>query len=318
MIPATMSSGKRLIGPGLILLAGLTAIAGAVEVPGPVTRPSVVGSMKAASQPADAVIDRIRDQGLNHSQVMATLDTLCNVIGPRLTASPGQVRASEWTRDQLGRWGLSDAHLEPWGKFGRGWSVKRFELETVEPTAVDLVAVPKAWSPGVDGPVEADAVYLDARSASELEKYKGKLHGKVVLVGSPRPITAHFDPQARRMDDAELTKLADARSGADIGVSELMRWRRRRGRPRGSRLLRSSQPAGHLRLAALGLARGRLRRPRWHLRLKKARCWCWTPAIKAMAGRCMWPRPVCPGLIFLQPHKQQPRRPTRGPGGWRH
>src|SRR4051794_26145605 len=36
----------------------------------------------AATRP-DPVIDRIRDEGLNHSHVMATLDTLCNVIGPR-------------------------------------------------------------------------------------------------------------------------------------------------------------------------------------------------------------------------------------------
>ena len=36
--------------------------------------------------------------------------------------------------------------------------MKRFELETVQPTTVDLVAVPKAWSPGIDGPVDADVV----------------------------------------------------------------------------------------------------------------------------------------------------------------
>jgi hypothetical protein len=197
-----------------IFLAAIAGVARSAVPPSP------------ATQPMQATIDRIRDQGLNHSQVMATLDTLCNVIGPRLTASPAQVRASNWTRDQLTQWGLVNAHLEPWGKFGRGWMVRRFEAQVVEPTAVDLVAVPKAWSPGIDGPVQAEVVWLDAKTRDDLEKYRGKLRGKVVLLGSPRTVTAHFDPQAMRMDDDELKKLADAASGADIGVAELMRTTR--------------------------------------------------------------------------------------------
>jgi hypothetical protein len=207
---------RGLVGLGMMLVAGLLAVAGSAQTPMPETRP-------AAGPTTDAVVSQIRDQGLNHSQVMATLDTLCNVIGPRLTASPQQVQASNWTRDQLAKWGLENSHLEPWGKFGRGWKVETFGLETVEPSTVDLVAVPKAWSPGIDGPVEADVVWLDARSRADLEKYHGQLRGKIVLLGSPRPISAHFDPQARRMDDEELKKLADAKSGADIGVAELMK-----------------------------------------------------------------------------------------------
>jgi carboxypeptidase Q len=210
-----MSFRRWTIGSGIVLLLVLAADVGRSD-PTPVP----------ATRPADPVIAQIREQGLNHSQVMVTLDTLCNVIGPRLTASPGQVRASNWTRDQLGLWGLSDPHLEPWGKFGRGWRVKRFELQTVEPTTVDLNAVPRAWSPGIDGPVTADVVWVDAKTRAELEKYHGRLRGKIVLLGSPRPINAHFEPQGFRMDDDELKKLADAKAGADIGVSELMRTTR--------------------------------------------------------------------------------------------
>jgi hypothetical protein len=212
MIRRMTSSRRWLLGSGVLLLSLVSNnVARSVSPPAP-----------PATRPA-AIIDLIRDQGLNHSQVMATLDTLCNIIGPRLTASPGQVRASNWTRDQFTRWGLSNSHLEPWGKFGRGWMVKSFELETIEPTTVDLVAIPKAWSPGIDGPVTADVIYLNAKSGADLEKYHGKLRGKIVLIGSPRVITAHFDPQALRMDDDELKLLAGAASGADIGVSQLMR-----------------------------------------------------------------------------------------------
>ncbi len=83
---------------------------------------------------------------------MQTLSYLSDVIGPRLTASPGMKRANEWTRDQLTKWGLQNAHLESWGPFGRGWTLKKFSAQVVEPLAIPLIAYPKAWSPGTQWP----------------------------------------------------------------------------------------------------------------------------------------------------------------------
>ena len=97
-------------------------------------------------------IQRIKDEGMKRSQVMQTLSYLSDVIGPRLTASPGMKRANEWTRDQLTKWGLQNAHLEPWGPFGRGWTLKRFSAQVIEPQAIPLIAYPKAWSPGFAAP----------------------------------------------------------------------------------------------------------------------------------------------------------------------
>src|SRR5690242_4563435 len=112
-----------------------------------------------AQTPED--ISRIREEGLNHSQVMETLSHLTETIGPRLTGSPNLKRANEWTRDQLVSWGLTNAQLEPWGPFGRGWAAKRFSAQILEPTAFPLIAYPKAWSPGLDHPITADVVYLN-------------------------------------------------------------------------------------------------------------------------------------------------------------
>ena len=53
-----------------------------------------------------AVIDKIRDEGLNRSHVMQTLSYLTDVIGGRLTNSPGMKRANEWTRDTMAKWGM--------------------------------------------------------------------------------------------------------------------------------------------------------------------------------------------------------------------
>lgn len=155
-------------------------------------------------------IQRIKDEGMNRSQVMQTLSYLSDVIGPRLTASPGMKRANEWTRDQLTKWGLQNAHLESWGPFGRGWTLKRFSAQVVEPTAFPLIAYPKAWSPGLATPLTSDVVYVDAKTEADLEKFKGKLNGKIVLTAPTRDVAAHFDAQGTRLNEKELLALADA------------------------------------------------------------------------------------------------------------
>jgi len=83
-------------------------------------------AQQAPTKDPNDPIERIKDEGLNRSQVMQTLSYLSDVIGPRLTASPAMKRANEWTRDQLTKFGLQNAHLEAWGPFGRGWTLKRF------------------------------------------------------------------------------------------------------------------------------------------------------------------------------------------------
>jgi hypothetical protein len=155
-------------------------------------------------------IQRIKDEGTNRSQVMQTLSYLSDVIGPRLTASPGMKRANEWTRDQLTKWGLQNAHLEAWGPFGRGWTLKRFSAQVIEPTAIPLIAYPKAWSPGLASPATADVVYFDAKTEADFEKFKGKLAGKIVLTAATREVPAHFESQGTRLNEKELLALADA------------------------------------------------------------------------------------------------------------
>ena len=98
---------------------------------------------------------------------MATLSYLTDVIGPRLTGSPNMKRANEWTRDKLAAWGLANAHLEAWGPFGRGWSLKRFSAQVIEPQCIPLIGFPKAWSPGTDGTLIAPVVYFDAKTEAD-------------------------------------------------------------------------------------------------------------------------------------------------------
>src|SRR5436190_6545937 len=120
-------------------------------------------------QPAeDTMIAKIKDEGMNRSQVMQTLSYLTDVIGPRLTASPGMKRSNEWTRDTLTKWGLQNAHLEAWGPFGRGWSLKRFSAQISAPMDIPLIAYPKAWSPSVKVAAEMPAAPATTRRNATL------------------------------------------------------------------------------------------------------------------------------------------------------
>jgi hypothetical protein len=165
----------------------------------------------AASADSESVLMRIREEGLKQSKASDTLDYLCNVIGPRLTASPNLRRAADWTSGTLGGWGLSNAHLETWGPFGRGWSLKQFSIQVTEPTTIILNGYPKAWSTGFDQPLEVEVVYVDAKSEAGLAKYKGKLAGKIVLLGPVRQPELPMTPAATRHSDEFLAKLATSR-----------------------------------------------------------------------------------------------------------
>src|SRR5262245_34599391 len=112
------------------------------------------GAGNAAEESIDLdLVGRLRDEGFRRSQVMTIVRHLTAVIGPRLTCSPELKQANAWTRDQLKEWGLENAHLEAWGPFGRGWSLSRTAVHMLRPRATPLVALPKAWTPGTNGPV---------------------------------------------------------------------------------------------------------------------------------------------------------------------
>ncbi len=173
-------------------------------------RTSAPAAKAEASKTSTDPLDRIKEEGLKHSQVMATLSYLTDVIGPRLTGSPNMKRANEWTRDKLTAWGLANAHLEAWGPFGRGWTLKRFSAQVIEPQCIPVIAYPKAWSPGTEGTLVAPVVYFDPKSEADFARFKGKIKGAIILTAPIRAVQAHFEPLGARKTDSELLELADA------------------------------------------------------------------------------------------------------------
>src|SRR5262245_62047905 len=167
-------------------------------------RTNVVETAPAAGRASTSnLMARIRDEGLNRSQITNTLLHLTEVIGPRLTASPNFKRSAEWTRQQLECWGLT-ARLESWGPFGRGWSLQRFSAQVVEPQTFPVIGHPYAWSPGLTAPVTADVVFIDATTEADLDQYRGRLKGVIALISSPREVRARTEPDAYRLTEANL------------------------------------------------------------------------------------------------------------------
>src|SRR5262244_2041789 len=128
-----------------------------------------------------AAIDKIREEGLKHSQVMDILSYLTDVPGSRLTGSPGIKAAQDWAKKKLAEFGLQNVHLEPWGPFGRGWSLEGFSATITAPQYIPLLAFPKAWSPSTNGAVHGEPICLAAKESADLDKYRGRLKGAIVL-----------------------------------------------------------------------------------------------------------------------------------------
>jgi Zn-dependent M28 family amino/carboxypeptidase len=160
----------------------------------------------------EAMIAKIKEEGLKRSQVMETIGYLTDVHGPRLTGSPQLKRAAEWTKGKAAEWGLANVHSETWGPFGRGWSLEGFTANIVEPSFGSLIAVPKAWSPSTPVTVRGTPIYLDVSKEEDLEKYRGKLHRAIVLLGAPRDVKPLFEAPARRQNDENLLALANGLS----------------------------------------------------------------------------------------------------------
>lgn len=164
--------------------------------------------LAVAKEPVDLdMVSRIRQEAFHNSQVMATFSHLTENIGARLTNSPQMAEANAWTRGKFEEWGLSNVHDDAFADFGRGWEFSSASVEMLSERVQPLHALPKAWTPGTDGPVEGELVRVDIKKLADIENYRGKLGGKVLLLGEAREYKRGTEPDSHRHDATSLEGL---------------------------------------------------------------------------------------------------------------
>src|SRR5476651_1690886 len=183
---------KTLLFSSLMLAAGITGAA-------------------LAQEPVDAAMNaKLREEGLKHSKVMEIAFNLTDVSGPRLAGSPGLKRAQDWAVSELKTWGMVNAKREDWGKFGKGWEIQKNYVAMTVPYYHALIGIPRAWTPGTNGLIKAEVVYLKVDTITDLAKYKGKLKGKIIITDAAAPKEQNFDVPPGRFTDAQLDTMARA------------------------------------------------------------------------------------------------------------
>jgi carboxypeptidase Q len=164
-----------------------------------------------SEEPMDlSVIHRIKAEAFENSKVMDHEFYLSDVYGPRLTNSPGFKAAGDFVVKRLTEYGLTNVHEESWGPFGRSWNYTHYSGHMVAPQYQPLIGFPLAWTPGTPGVVQAEAIYAPIVTDADLEKFKGKLKGKIVLTMTPKAVAMVLEPLGKRLTDADL----EARSHA--------------------------------------------------------------------------------------------------------
>ncbi|MGD8727839.1 MAG: hypothetical protein PVH40_09350, partial [Gemmatimonadales bacterium] len=163
------------------------------------------GLAQIAKEEVDlAVVQQIREEGFERSQLVETIRYLTEVIGPRLTGSPGMREANEWTASKMREWGFENVVIEPWGEFGRGWESVSYSGRIVTPFTQPLHAHPVAWTGSTNGTVTGQAVIIQADSVADLERYRGRLRNAVVLSADPPNVEPEWEWQERRTPADEL------------------------------------------------------------------------------------------------------------------
>jgi carboxypeptidase Q len=132
------------------------------------------------AQTDEKILAEIHD----HNEIMSNLEYLSDVIGQRLTGSDNLKKANDWTRDRFAGYGLANAHLEAW-TIAHSWTRGTARGRILAPAEHPLTIASYGWAPGTSGTLRGTITYVKARSMEELEKYKGKLKGAIVITTEP-------------------------------------------------------------------------------------------------------------------------------------
>lgn len=212
-----------------------------------------------------SIMQQIKNEGIENSQVMDIAFRLTEKNGPRLMNSPGYYRAMDYSTNQLKAWGLENVAKDEYGDFGKGWELKKFYIAMKSPWYKPIIAFPKAWTSGTTGLKTAEVILIDpqADSTALVNNYRGKLAGKILAMDRLIEYELNDKPDLVRYTKSELDSLGSIQLGKKetdtTGMAErrskwIQSWREARkkaevlgniAREEGAIAILSSSPRNH-------------------------------------------------------------------------
>ena len=151
------------------------------------------------------MVYKIKREGQQNSQIQELAFWLTDFIGPRLTGSTGSKRGNEWARSKMEELGFQNVRIELTRDFSRGgWDNLKTYAALTSPYYTNFACNPVAWTGSTNGLIKGEVVLLEVNGENDLEKYRGKLTGKIVLMPSARTYEVSFEPLASRLTEAQL------------------------------------------------------------------------------------------------------------------
>ncbi len=162
-----------------------------------------------------------------NNELLANLEYLSDMIGPRLTGSDKLKAANQWTRQKFEKYGLEQCRLEAW-TIGNRWTRGTASVRIVEPTALPLSVASAGWAPSTNGAVRGHLLYVKADKPEDLEKYKGQLRDAVLITTEPAQLDRPGGPFAGPPPPNALDALRGERGREEVNVPFEQRMRQRR------------------------------------------------------------------------------------------
>lgn len=134
------------------------------------------------------MVAKIREEGLQHSQLTETVSYMTDVLGARLTVSQGMTNAQAWVKTEMKRNGMTNIVTEPFMDYGVSWDNEYISLHLMEPDYQPMVGYPLTHTPGTNGRKVLNVIIADVKTVQDLEQYRGRLNGVAVLSTPPAEV----------------------------------------------------------------------------------------------------------------------------------
>ena len=175
---------------------------------------------------------KVKNEAFSHSQMDELAQFMTDELGSRLAASQMKLRSEKMVMEKLKELGLSNVRTEFAYDFEKGgWDNEKTYVAMTQPYYCSFAANPKAWSGSTKGLMKGECVAIQVKEAADLEQYKGKLAGKIILMPTQEKYEIKFEPLAKRYTEEELEEIAQdprPKAGFSFDPAMLEQWKARR------------------------------------------------------------------------------------------